>query len=314
MKWVVRLAVLALVASVGVSFPADAQDTGPLPLSAYPRPPQDNGLGIHWTTSVYGQSPEVIDYFINEMEAMGIKWVKFLNDGTDGRHNEYLIQQLVAHGMMPVMRIYRPCNKPFDLGSLRRLVRHYRPMGVYYYELFNEPELEGEAGGWCDGERPHPDRLFEMWLPAARVIQEEGGFPSLPSMFPPSLKDPNWQDSFFIRFLRKIKETGNTDVLYRAWGAVHNYFLNHPVRYPYDEVNLKGTPLTQEEIERYGLTPAEVQAINHARKIARRPRSEGGYYIGDTIDEDNNGFLQFLAYRNRFYEIFGFEIPLISTE
>ncbi|MCD6289828.1 MAG: DUF5107 domain-containing protein, partial [Anaerolineae bacterium] len=295
-------------------FAADAQGAGPLPLSAYPRPPQDNGLGIHWTTSVYGQPSEVVDYFIAEMEAMGIKWVKFLNDGTEGRHNEYLIQQLVAHGMMPVMRIYQPCNKPLDLGSLRRLVQHYRPMGVYYYELFNEPNVEGEAGGWCDGRRPDPDRMVDIWLPAARVIEEEGGFPSLPAMFPPSIKDPNWQSSFFIRFLRRIKDTGNTDVLYRAWGAVHNYFLNHPVRYPYDDVNLYSKPLSADEIARYHLSPAEVQAINRARKIARRPRSEGGYYVGSTIDEDNTCFLQFLAYRNRFYEIFGFEIPLISTE
>ncbi len=307
------LALLAL--PVGELLPrlVGAQDA-PLPLSAYPRPPQDNGLGIHWSTNVYGQSPEVVDYFVAEMEAMGIKWVKFLNDGTDGRHNEYLIQQLVAHGMMPIMRIYQKCNKPLDLGSLRRLVRHYRPMGVFYYELYNEPELSGIAGGWCDDERPDPDRMVDMWIPAARVVQEEGGFPSLPSMFPPSTKDPDWQESFFIRFLRRIKDTGNTNVLYRSWGAVHNYFLNHPLRYPYDEVNLKSVPLTAAEISRYGLSPAEVQAINEARKIARRPRSEGGYYVGSTVDEDNSCFLQFLAYRDRFYEIFGFEIPLISTE
>ncbi|MCS7220762.1 MAG: DUF5107 domain-containing protein [Anaerolineae bacterium] len=308
------LVLLTLVA--GWTWPrlADAQDVGPLPLSAYPRPPQDNGLGIHWSTNIYGQSREIVDYFVAEMVAMGIKWVKFLNDGTEGRHNEYLIEQLVAHGMMPVMRIYQKCNKPLDLGSLRRLVQHYRPKGVFYYELYNEPELEGEAGGWCHGERPDPERMADMWVPAARVVQEEGGFPSLPSMFPPSTKDPNWQNSFFIRFLRRIKDTGNTSVLYRSWGAIHNYFLNHPLRYPYDEANLKGTPLRPEEISRYGLSPAEVEAINRARAIARRPRAEGGYYVGSTIDEDNSCFLQFLAYRNRFYEIFGFEIPLISTE
>lgn len=313
-----RLIGLLMLLALGASWPwprlISAQEAGPLPLSAYPRPPQDNGLGIHWSTNPYGQSHEIVDYFVAEMAAMGIKWVKFLNDGTDGRHNEYLIEQLVAHGMMPVMRIYQKCNKPLDLGSLRRLVQHYRPKGVFYYELYNEPELEGEAGGWCHGEHPDPERMADMWVPAARVVQEEGGFPSLPSMFPPSTKDPNWQDSFFIRFLRRIKDTGNTHVLYRSWGAIHNYFLNHPLRYPYDEANLKGTPLRPEEISRYGLSPAEVEAINQARAIARRPRAEGGYYVGSTIDEDNSCFLQFLAYRNRFYEIFGFEIPLISTE
>lgn len=317
-----RLCVISLIAvlllstgygAVGAVPRAYAED-GPLPLSAYPRPPQDNGLGIHWSTNVYGQSKEIVDYFVAEMEAMGIKWVKFLNDGTEGRHNEYLIQQLVAHGMMPIMRIYDKCNRPLDLGSLRRLVQHYRPMGVYYYELYNEPELDGIAGGWCHGEKPDPERMADMWVPAARVVQEEGGFPSLPSMFPPSLKDPDWQDSFFIRFLRRIKETGNTSVLYRSWGAVHNYFLNHPLRYPYDEVNLYSRPLTQEEIVRYGLSEAEVQAINHAREISRLPRSQGGYFVGTTIDEDNSCFLQFIAYHDRFYEMFGFEIPLLSTE
>lgn len=320
-RWLIGLLMVTIVLAPG--WWVGAQDAtsmsarssvGPLSLSAYPRPPADNGLGVHWTTNIYGQPPAIVDYFVAELKAMNVKWVKFLNDGTEGRHNEHLIRELISHDIMPIMRIYFPCNKPLDLGSLRRLVQHYRPLGLYYYELFNEPELPGSAGGWCDGEEPDPERLADLWIAAARVIEEEGGFPGIPSMFPPSLKDPDWRDSFFMRFLRRIQDTGNTPVLYRAWGAIHNYFLNHPLRYPYDDANLNGTPLTMEEITRYGLTEAEVQAINHARAIARRPRAEGGYYVGDTIDVDSACFLQFLAYHDRFYELFGFEIPLISTE
>jgi len=288
--------------------------SGPLPLSAYPRPSSDNGFGMHWTTNIYGQQPEVVDYFVAEMAAMGVKWVKFLNDGTEGRQNEYLIDQLVAHDMMPIMRIYFRCNRAFDLASLRRLVEHYVPKGVYYYELFNEPDLAGEPGGWCDGETPDPVRLARLWAPAARVVQEAGGYPSLPAMGIPSTADPDWRRSFFIRFLEAIRSNGDTSLLYRTWGAIHNYFLNHPLRYPYDDVNLQGTPLTAAEIKRLGLSREEVQRINHARAIAHQPRAKGGYYVGSTIDEDNNAFLAFLAYHDRFYEIFGFEIPLISTE
>ena len=35
--------------------------TGPLPLSAYPRPKGDNGMGIHWSTTMYGEEQEVTD-------------------------------------------------------------------------------------------------------------------------------------------------------------------------------------------------------------------------------------------------------------
>lgn len=312
MRWWCVVGIVLLLASFLP--PAQAKAEGPLPLSAYPRPPRDNGLGIHWSTQIYGAPPEVVDYFVAELAAMGVRWVKFLNDGTDGRHNDYLIKRLVEQGIMPVMRIYFRCNRALDLDSLRRLVDYYRPRGVFYYELFNEPEIPGEPGGWCNGEQPDPERLLDIWLPAARVIQQGGGFPSVPSLFPPSVKDPKWQESFFVRFFRGIKRRGETSVLYRSWGAVHNYFLNHPVDYPYDEVNLTGRPLTPEEIAAAGLTPAEVQAINEARARSRQPRPEDGYYVGSTIDEDPFGFLSFIAYRNLFYQIFGFEIPLISTE
>jgi hypothetical protein len=304
--------ILALLALPGLHLQAAAEV--PLPLSAYPRPPQDNGLGIHWTTLIYGQPREVVDYFVAELSAMNVRWVKLLNDGTEGRHHDYLIQQLVSHGIMPVLRIYTRCNGALDLGSLRRLVEHYRPRGVFYYELYNEPELAGVDGGWCNNERPDPDRLLDVWLPAARVVQEAGGFPSVPSLFPPSTADPNWRNSFFVRFFQGIKERGETSILYRSWGAVHNYFLNHPVDYPYDQANLTGQPLTPAEIARYGLSQAEVESINQARSRARLPRSQGGYYVGSTVDEDPDCFLSFIAYHNRFVELFGFEIPLISTE
>ncbi|MCL4294741.1 MAG: hypothetical protein KJ077_03395 [Anaerolineae bacterium] len=298
-------------APVGPPTPGGPGIDGPLPLSAYPRPKNDNGMGIHWSTTPYGEDPAVTDYFVAEVKAMNIKWVKFLNDQTEGRHHDYLVQQLVANDIMPVARLYIGCNDALDLGSLARMVEHYVLLGLYYYELYNEPDIPGNDGGWCDDPEPDPEYLARIWAPAAREIQAHGGYPSLPSIFPMGKNVPGWEHSFFQRFLQAIKANGDAPLLYRSWGAVHNYFINHPPNYPLDEVNLTGRLLTAEEITRYHLDPGHVQAINQARTTMHE---QGGYYVGSDPTLDVTGFLQFIGYHDQFVELFGFEIPLISTE
>ena len=261
---------------------------GPLPLSAYPRPKNDNGVGIHWSTNLYAQEDDVTDYFVAEVRDMGIKWVKFLNEETEGRHYDYMIEQLVANDIMPIVRIYNHCNQSLDLGSLGRMVDYYLPKGVYYYELYNEPDIPGRDGGWCDDPEPDPEHLASIWAPAAREVQAHGGYPSLPSIFPVGKNIPDWENSFFQRFLKAIEANGDTDVLYRSWGAVHNYFINHPPNYPLDEVNLTGRLLTGEEIARYQLDQAHARAINQARARQFEP---DGYFVGDDPTLDITGFL-----------------------
>jgi hypothetical protein len=96
--------------------------------------------------------------------------------------------------------------------------------------------------------------------------------------------------------------------------AVHNYFLNHPLDYPGDPVNVHDVPLSEAEIAGGGLTPGQVEAINHARRIAKAPRELGGFWVGDTIDEDSNAFRKFEAYANIVYDRLGYYLPAISTE
>jgi hypothetical protein len=226
-----------------------------LPLSAFPRPPDDNGLGVHWSTYLYAQSDEATSYFVSELARMNIRWVKLLNDGTSGRDYDHTIDDLVSRGIMPVLRIYQRCNHPYDPDELDSLVRHYVAKGVPYYELYNEPNQPGESGGWCQpGGVPQPEYLAEAWANAARVIYLAGGYPSLPSFFAPSQKIEGWQEDFFYRFFSALQEQGNTDVLYFSWAPIHNYNINHPPTYPYDEVNLTSRPLTSEEAARYQLT------------------------------------------------------------
>ena len=79
-------------------------------------------------------------------------------------------------------------------------------------------------------------------------------------------------------------------------------------------MNVDNVPLTEAEIAERELTPDQVEAINQARTIAKLPREEGGFWVGNTIDEDSNAFGKFEAYANIFFDRFGYYVPIISTE
>jgi hypothetical protein len=116
---------------------------------------------------------------------------------------------------------------------------------------------------------------------------------------------------FLEAFLTGLINRRRNDLLAGAWLPLHNYFLNHPLDYPYDPVNLSGVPLGDEEIQRRGLSATQVQSINLARTNARQP---GGFYVGSTVRQDSNGFRKYEAYAAIFYDYFGYYIPIISTE
>jgi hypothetical protein len=279
------------------------------PLRAFPRPPQDNGWGVHWAPTLFAQPKEVVDYFVGEAQSMGIKWVKFLNGDSPKLDHEYLVRLLVARGLMPIMRVYKPFNEPYE--HLLELTRTAVLLGVSYIELYNEPNIAGRAGGWREDERISVTRLVDLWLPAADAITQAGGYPALPALAPGG----DYDDLKFLHeFLDELKARGKADVLRRAWLPLHNYFLNHPIDYPYDDVNLHSTLLSADESARRQLTPAQVNAINRARQISRLPRAQGGYYVADTIHGDSNSFRKFEAYERIFTERFGYELPIISTE
>lgn len=186
----------------------------PLPIGAYPRPPGDNGWGMHWMPTV-SQSRGDVDKFVAEMRLMNIKWVVFLNENTNIGDNDYLVEQLVANGMMPVMRLYRPDVLPYD-GDLGAMVRHYRSKGVYYYQLYNEPNvnienLQGVA---------NPNIYAVAWAAAARDVINNGGLPGIAALSPGG----EYNHLFFLqRTLRALKRNNDAHLLNRSWVSLHNY-------------------------------------------------------------------------------------------
>jgi len=185
-----------------------------IPMEAFPRPKDDNGWGIHWIPTVK-QDPGVVDRFISQVNAMHIKWVVFLNDGSNIGDNDYLVDRLVQSGIMPVMRIYRSNIRPYD-GDIGKLVAHYRRRGVQYYQLYNEPNANEEnSQGFAN-----PNQYALAWASAAREVIENGGFPGIGALSPGGAFD---HYTFLTRTLQALKWNGDIGLLNRSWLSVHNY-------------------------------------------------------------------------------------------
>jgi hypothetical protein len=185
-----------------------------VPFEAFPRPPGDNGWGMHWIPTV-SQEPAVVDRFVDQLIRMHIKWVVFLNDGTQIGRNDYLVDRLVQAGIMPVMRVYRSNVLPYD-GELGPMVAHYRARGVYYYQLYNEPNVNEEnSQGFSN-----PNVYATAWAAAAREVIEHGGLPGLGALSPGGAFN---HYNFLERTLLALRHNGDQGLLNRAWISVHNY-------------------------------------------------------------------------------------------
>jgi len=197
-------------ASVAASSTTAASLTAP----HFPRPAGDNGRGVHWIPTLRS-SPDVVDEFVEKADAMGMKWVVFLNDGTNIGDNEYLVQRLREKGIMPIMRVFTDGLQPIE-GDLESMVRHYRSLGVPYYQLYNEPNLMVET----HGRLPSVKEYLDLWIPAAKKVIAAGGLPGIGALSPQGEMDDR---QFLSEMLQEILARGEERVLDYTWLAVHNY-------------------------------------------------------------------------------------------
>lgn len=264
----------------------------------FPRPKADNRRGIHWSASVYHPAGSALDFWIGELQAMNVKWVKLLDDG--GGSALELCRRLLAADVMPVVRLYRLEPNPGHIGpreeeTVRRLVAE----GVRYFEANSEPDLPAE---WQGGRLPSDwlDVVVANFIVDADKIIGMGGLPAFPAMGVGAAE----------RALEAVVRRGRADLFSSgAWVAIHNYVLNRPLDYPYDPVNQEGAPVTQEEYERLGPWAWEGRSreqINAWRAADKSP--------GATLQEDTACFLAFQLLDEKITQTLGHKAPILSTE
>ncbi len=263
----------------------------------FPRPKDDNGRGVHWSASVYHPSGSALDFWIAELQAMKIKWVKLLDDG--GGSSLELCQRLLAADIMPIVRMYRGTPNPGHIGGREEdAIRRLAAAGVRYFETNNEPDLPAE---WSTH---MPDNWLEIvvdnFIYDADRVLNAGGYLALPAMGPGSKDNP----------IGLVVRKGRRDLFERGcWVAIHNYTLNHPLDYPDDDVNQLGKPLTQEEYDYFGAWAWDhrpLEMINQLRAERKNP--------GATVYDDPNCFRGYLWTARMIEEALGFMVPIMSTE
>lgn len=261
----------------------------------YPRPKDDNGRGLHWSASPYHLSGSELDYWMDELQAMGIKWVKVLDDG--GGSSSELCRRLTGIGIMPVVRLYvgNPGHiQTRNLEAIRRLM----DVGALYFETNNEPDLAIE---WDSGIVPRNwlEIVVDNFIIDATEIIALGGYPAFPAMGVGTIVNP----------FQLVVDRGRQDLFDNgAWLAIHNYVLNHPLDYPYDAVNQTGQPLTQEEYDatRWGWDCDKLVVINQLRREGANP--------GATIRDDATCWLAYALWNEQLVQAFGHSVPIMSTE
>ncbi|MFQ6000935.1 MAG: hypothetical protein ACE5LG_04630 [Anaerolineae bacterium] len=188
----------------------------PIALPDWPRPADDNGLGIHFLAKAY-YSEEELDRQIARMVSMRMKWALVIY-GDEIQLRKAAIKFRDAGITVVWRRMARPYEPLFDLG---RDVQILQEVGMPpYMQLYNEPSLPAE---WDEREIDQERFLQNLLRAAARVYNAEG-YVGL------QFVDERW----LVAALEEMKARGGEAIFGRMFFVPHPYGLNHPPDYTGD--------------------------------------------------------------------------------
>ena len=272
-------------------------------LNEYPRPANDTGIGVHWVVgyaTAIGIS-RVREYWIPELKSMGVKWVKVFNH--DGALD--FCELLLAEGIMPVVRIYRPSPNPGRLGVKELvLIDALIRAGVRYFEFNNEPDVDAE---WKGGRVPVNgiELTVESTIANVEIILERGGMPAIPAL----ANGSRWD------LVGRIVAAGRRDLFDGpVWQAVHNFSRNRPLDYPYDIGNQEGAAYTERffrvlAAESWGEDAWRGRSLAEVNRLRYDRRSPGA-----SVMDDHACFLAYEYYDSLNRKHLGRSLPIFSTE
>jgi len=201
--------------------PPTPTPTPPAP-EGFPRPPGDNGIGIH-----FGLGDRLVGAALTEdiarAKALRATW-GMLAFGAGEDVMLEAAKQLWAAGIMPVVRKVLGISKLYDFARDARLLLS---AGIpAYIQIFNEPSDNRE---W-EKERPADfmQKWAGLWALKASEVVSAGGFPGIQCLSPPEL------------FALFAVLPPDSHIWKRTWFCSHNYGLNHPPSWKEDYWSVLG--------------------------------------------------------------------------
>jgi hypothetical protein len=206
-------------------------------LSDYPRPPADNGRGVHWSPSQYQWGKKDWLKWQERILEMGLKWIK-VNVPPD-YNAEAIVKRLVDIEVMPVCRFIRK-NPTRIGGAIEKTIEQLVALGARYFETNNEPDADVEWEGY---HRPPgwEQIVIENLIYDANRVYSIGGFAAFVAFNcgPTEARNP-------IQIL--LQTPGGREIFDKGlWVSLHNYGKGRPFNYPNDRVRMFGDPVTEEE-------------------------------------------------------------------
>lgn len=197
-------------------------DLEPMTLKDWPRPDQDNGLGIHFLLTGYYDSAE-LDKQIARIESLHLKWVLVLY--ADENQLQLAAQKFKEAGIMVVWRkTLRPYQRYNGWG---RDIEILKNIGMPpYMQLYNEPEVPAE---WED-QPINPDQYFANLLQATKDVYNAGGYPGIQML----------DEDYVRRFVDEIYARKGEAIFHRMFFIPHAAGLNHPPDYVQDTNGVLG--------------------------------------------------------------------------
>lgn len=199
-------------------------------LQDFPRPKDLSRRGIHWSASCAHPTGSDLDWWVNELLDMNMKWVKLLDNG--GGSSRHVCQKLLDNDIIPVVRMYRGRPNPGHLGDAeKQTVNDLIALGVRYFEPNNEPNLgdEWKPGEWQSGGRP--GLVMQHWLQDAEWIINAGGHPGFPALAQCAHTQDHgsipWYEQAFRWLVDNAQQQARAVFENGAWIASHNAVLNH---------------------------------------------------------------------------------------
>ncbi len=193
-------------------------------LRQYPRPPADNGRGLHFDLDLTDDS---IARAVENLQSIDAKWTTIY--AQDQQQALRAAKAAWDAGIMPVVRIGVQIDQPFDpVPWVEALLKEGIPP---YIQIFNEPEDDRE---WSQGTKPEDwkDVFGRNWAQQAVRVYDAGGYPGIQVL----------DKETFVAAVNAVRDLGRTDLWEHAFFVQHNYGSNHPPAYPYDEQSQLDTP------------------------------------------------------------------------